>query len=66
MNFYIPKSKIISVNFVNSIKNILFKKEIKTTIIKRRDHTSKTLVNFSKSLECNNFSWITYDKFIQE
>jgi len=45
---------------------MLFKNEIKTTTIKRRDYISKTLIKFSKSLDGNNFSWITYDNFIEE
>ena len=32
INFYIPKSKVASYNFLYAIKNILFKNEIKTTI----------------------------------
>ena len=67
INYYIPRSKMTSFVFINAIKNILFKNELKTNIIKRRDYISKTLIKFAKDItDSKHFKWITHENFIKE
>ena len=67
INYYIPRSKMTSFVFINAIKNFLFKNELKTNIIKRRDYISKTLIKFAKDItDSKDFKWITHENFIKE
>ena len=67
MNYYLPKRKITSNDFLKSIKSILNFNEIKNNKIVRKDFITRTLIKLASNIKSEkNFIWISYDLFKKE
>ena len=67
MNYYLPKRKITSNDFLKLIKSILNFNEIKNNKIVRKDFITRTLIKLASNIKSEkNFIWISYDLFKKE
>lgn len=63
MNQYLPNNKNSNTNFIISIRNIISNYELKKENIIRKVYVTRTLIEYSKTLMNNNFTWLTYNTF---
>jgi len=58
-----PTKRHSNLNFIISLRNIILNYETKSDKIIRKDYVTKSLIEYTKSLENKDFIWLTYEKF---